>query len=116
MLYKKFDLDVKEKNDKNENDENKKDKDNNLTNDKISHFHGNSKREKSHGSKKSLGKYHNDKDHRRREKLRTRDREMDKSKDRQRERSRDRDKDKDYKKDEKNFDNRRFKSVRIKRK
>ena len=118
VLYKKFDLDVKEKYDKNENDENKKDKDkdNNLTNDKISHFHGNSKREKSHGSKKSLGKYHNDKDHRRREKIRTRDREMDKSKDRQRERSRDRDKDKEYKKDEKNFDNRRFKSVRIKRK
>ena len=118
VLYKKFDLDVKEKNDKNENDENKKDKDkdNNLTNDKISHFHGNNKREKSHGSRKSLGKYHNDKDHRRREKIRTRDREMDKSKDRQRERSRDRDKDKDYKKDEKNFDNRRFKSVRIKRK
>jgi len=75
---------------------------------------GNNRREKSHGSKKSLGKYHIDKEHRRRDKIRTRDREMDKSKERQKERSRDRDK--DYKKDDKNFENKRFKSERAKRK
>ena len=109
VLDKKFDLDIKEKNEEKENDDNKKEKENN---DKMNR--GNNRREKSHGSKKSLGKYHIDKEHRRRDKIRTRDREMDKSKERQKERSRDRDK--DYKKDDKNFENKRFKSERAKRK
>jgi len=109
VLDKKFDLDIKEKIEEKENDDNKKEKENN---DKMNR--GNNRREKSHGSKKSLGKYHIDKEHRRRDKIRTRDREMDKSKERQKERSRDRDK--DYKKDDKNFENKRFKSERAKRK
>ena len=55
-----FDSVIKGKNDKDENFDYKKYKDN-LNGDKISHFHSNNKSEKLHGSKKSLGKYYNDK-------------------------------------------------------
>ena len=124
FIDKKFELDIKNKNNENikenENDkknkskEKEKEKDNN--NDKVDHIHNNVRRDrdKSHNSKKSLGKFHNDKDHRKRDRIRTRDRDMERSKDRQKERSRD--KDKDYKKDDKNYENKRYKSERPKRK
>ena len=72
----------------------------------------NNKRDKSHPPRRSLGKF-NDKDRRKRDKDRERNRNMEKSKERQKERSRDREKDK---KDDKNFDNKRYKSERNKKK
>jgi hypothetical protein len=72
----------------------------------------NNKRDKSHPTRRSLGKF-NDKDRRKRDKDRERNRNMEKSKERQKERSRDREKDK---KDNKNFDNKRYKSKRNKKK
>jgi hypothetical protein len=122
FIDKKFELDIKNKNNEkikeNENDkkDKEKEKDSNNNNDKVNHIHTNVRRDrdKSHNSKKSLGKFHNDKDHRKRDRIKTRDRDMERSKDRQKERSRD--KDKDYKKDEKNYDNKRYKSERPKRK
>ena len=124
FIDKKFELDIKNKNNEtikgNENDkkekEKEKEKDSNNNNDKVNHIHTNVRRDrdKSHNSKKSLGKFHNDKDHRKRDRIKTRDRDMERSKDRQKERSRE--KNKDYKKDEKNYDNKRYKSERPKRK
>ena len=115
VLTSKFNLEIKKKNNDNEkeNDNTKKEKDN-VNNEKGEHNHINKRdRDKSYTSKKSSGKYQ-DKDHRRRDKIRTRDRDMERSKERQRERSRD--KDKEYKKDEKNYDNKRYKSEKVKRK
>ena len=124
FIDKKFELDIKNKNNENikeiENDKKnkskEKEKEKDINNDKVDHIHNNVRRDrdKSHNSKKSLGKFHNDKDHRKRDRIRTRDRDMERSKDRQKERSRD--KDKDYKKDEKNYENKRYKSERPKRK
>ena len=121
VLVNKFKLDNDEKKNESENDidNNKKDKekmnnkDNNNINNKQNRYKrdGNRDRDKSHESKRSLKRFH-DKDRRRRDKDRNRD--MEKSKERQKERSRDRERERD-KKDEKNFENRRYKSERTER-
>ena len=120
VLVNKFKLDNDEKKNESENDidNNKKDKekmnnkDNNINNKQNRYKRdGNRDRDKSHESKRSLKRFH-DKDRRRRDKDRNRD--MEKSKERQKERSRDRERERD-KKDEKNFENRRYKSERTER-
>ena len=117
VLAKKFKLDVDEKNDNNNDiniDDNKKDKDINNNNDRNNYNRNNIKRDRdrSHASKKSLGRNH-ERDHRRRDRDRSRNRDMEKSKDRVKERSRDRERDK---RDEKNFDNKKYKTDRNKKK
>ena len=107
VLVNNFKLEIKIKaNGKTKENDNNEKEDNYQPNNGI-------KRDKSQLSKRSLGK-NLDKDRRRREQIRTRDRDMERSKERRRERSRD--KDKEYKRDEKNNDNKRYKSERGKRK
>ena len=107
VLVNNFKLEIKIKaNGKTKENDNNEKEDNYQSNNSM-------KRDKSQLSKRSLGK-NLDKDRRRREQIRTRDRDMERSKERRRERSRD--KDKEYKRDEKNNDNKRYKSERGKRK